>query len=99
MTDIYGVSVILGGVGGPSRESGHPNVPALLGLGMKLVLPAPQMCGLMATPLMNSAASARVASRLGQNRCSYFCQIGFWGVRVVSQRWYRVASWWYRVAS
>ena len=38
------------------------------GWGMKLVFPSPQMWGRMATPLINKAASARVAFRLGQNR-------------------------------
>ena len=38
------------------------------GWGMNEVLPGPQMWGRMATPLMKSAASARVAFRLGQNR-------------------------------
>ena len=37
------------------------------GDGIKAVLPSPQMCGLIATPLINTAASARVASSSGQN--------------------------------
>ena len=36
--------------------------------GLKGVLPGPQMWGRVATPWMNRAASARVASRLGQYR-------------------------------